>query len=101
MLTQDYSPQIRTFGSLGYSPERIADLLGLSGDSRRELVMRLEIEGDELHTAYRHGLAIGNWNIDAELSKQAERGDLDAIKLRSERSKERKVADVKKEKFGI
>ena len=51
--------------------------------------------------AYQNGLAIGSWNIDAELAKQAEKGDVDSISALAERSKERRIKDLKKQLFGI
>ncbi len=101
LLKQDYSAKVRTFGSLGYSAERIADLLGLSGQERSIFLIRLSTPGDPLNTAYRNGEVLGEWNIDAALSKQAEGGDVDAIKLRNDRMLERQIADMKKEKFGL
>ena len=94
--TDIYIPKIRTFGAFGYDPERIADLLGLHGRKRTEL-----IPGDELRVAYDNGRAIGEYNIDVELTKLAERGDIDAITTLAERSKERKMKDLKKDLFGV
>lgn len=101
LLKQDYSGKVRTYGSLGYTPERIADLLGLKGLERAELIIRIGTKGDRLNSEYIAGTAIGEWNIDAALSKQAETGDVDAVKLRADRIRDRKVADIKREKFGI
>lgn len=100
-MQSDYSNKIRTFGALGYSAERIADLLGIKGDERVDLIMRLLTPSDEYHTAYMNGQAIGEWNVDAELAKQAERGDIDAINVLAERSKQRKIRDMKNEMFGL
>lgn len=101
METDKYIPKVRTFGAMGYSAERIADLLELSGNERAELTVRLTIPGDALRVAYDNGRAIGEYNIDAELTKQAERGDVDSIETLAARSKERKLKDMKKELFGI
>ncbi len=99
--TDQYLSKVRTFGALGYDPERIADLLGLHGRIRAELVVRLAMKGDELRVAYDNGRAIGEYNIDAELTKLAERGDVDAIETLAARSKERKLKDMKKDLFGV
>lgn len=101
MNTDQYVSKIRTFGALGYDFERIADLLGLKGKERGELIVRLYIQGDELRVAYENGRAIGEYNIDVELTKQAERGDIDAITALAERSRERKIKDMKKQYFGV
>lgn len=101
LQTDQYISKVRMFGALGYDAERIADLLGLNGRARAELIVRLSIKGDELRVAYDNGRAIGEYNIDAELTKQAERGDIDAITTLAERSKERKIKDMKKDLFGV
>lgn len=101
METDKYISKVRTFGAMGYSTERIADLLELIGNERAELTVRLSITGDTLRVAYDNGRAIGEYNIDAELTKQAERGDIYSIETLAARSKERKLKDMKKELFGI
>ena len=97
----DYTAQIRSFGALGYSPERIAALLNLTGKEKTNLIVRLAIPDDPYYMAYQNGLAIGSWNIDAELAKQAEKGAVDSISALAERSKERRIKDLKKQLFGI
>ncbi len=86
---------------MGYDASRIADLLDLHGKERTELIVRLSIPGDQLRVAYDNGRAIGEYNIDVELTKQAERGDIDSIAALAERSKERKLKDLKKDLFGV
>lgn len=101
LQTIQYISKVRTFGALGYDAERIADLLGLHGKARAELVVRLSMKGDELRVAYDNGRAIGEYNIDVELTKLAERGDVDAIETLAARSRERKLKDMKKDLFGV
>jgi hypothetical protein len=100
-MENEYTNQIRSFGAMGYSPERIADLLNLSGEERTKLIVRLAIPRDPYYIAYKNGNAVGEWNIDAELAKQAEKGEIDAIAALSNRSKERHIKDLKKKLFGI
>lgn len=97
----DYTSKIRTFGALGYSAEHIADLLGIKGHERADLIYRILTPGEDYHLAYSNGFAIGEWNIDAELAKQAERGNIDSIEVLSTRSKQRVVRDIKRELFGL
>lgn len=99
--TDQYKTKVRTFGALGYDAERIADLLNLHGRERTELIVRLSVPGDELRVAYENGFAIGEYNIDVGLTKMAEHGDVEAIETLSERSKQRKTRDMKKNLFGI
>lgn len=93
--------KIRTYGALGYSHERIADLLDLKKEDRTLLLIQLQVPGNEYHDAYKNGFAVGEWNIDAELAKQAEKGDIDAINALANRSKERSQRDLKKALFGL
>lgn len=97
----DYTAQIRSFGALGYSPERIVAILNLTGKEKAEIIVRLNMPDDLYYAAYQNGLAVGSWNIDAELAKQAEKGDIDSISALAERSKDRRIKDLKKKLFGI
>jgi hypothetical protein len=101
MISDDYVQQVRTFGALDYTPERICRLLGLSKKDSISLNMRIEIPGDVYHDAYHQGRALGEYNIDAELAKKAETGDNDAISLLEERKNERKEKDLRLKLFGI
>ena len=97
----DYATQIRTFGALGYSPERIANILDLKGTEREEVICRIRSFGDPYNSAYVYGNAVGVYNIDAELAKQAEQGDIDSIESLETRKKERTHLDLKRKLFGI
>jgi len=100
-IGDEYVQQVRTFGALDYVPRRICQLLGLSKAKSLVLIMRIETPGDVYHDAYRQGHALGEYNIDAELAKKAEAGDIDAITLLEERKNERREKDLRYELFGI
>ena len=100
-LSEAYIPQVRTFGALGYTPERICKLLGLRGHKRVEFLLRMGIIGDAYCEAYRQGKALGEYNIDAELAKKAEDGEIESIKLLEARKNERVEKDLRNELFGI
>ena len=93
--------KIRNFGALNYAPERIADLLGYAGEDRKQLFIQLADEKSEAHIAYLQGQSIGKYNIDAQLAKQAERGDADSVKLLQDRQNDETISNLKKELFGI
>lgn len=97
----EYVLQVRTFGALGYTPERICRLLRLSKKDSVSLMLRISIPGDVYHEAYSQGQYIGEYNIDAELAKKAEKGEADAIMLLEERKHERKVKDLRLKLFGV
>lgn len=100
-LTDEYVNQVRTFGALGYTPERICQLLGLRKSKRMTLLYRIGVSGDVYYEAYYQGRALGEYNIDAELAKKAEKGDNDSITLLEERKNERAEKDLRMKLFGI
>jgi len=70
ILSDEYINQVRTFGALNYTPERICQLLGLRKTKRIALLYRIAMPGDVYCEAYQQGLALGEYNIDAELAKE-------------------------------
>ena len=101
ILSDEYVNQIRTFGALNYTPERICQLLGLRKVKREALLYRISIPGDVYYEAYLQGLALGEYNIDAELAKKAEKGDNDSITLLEARKNGRAEKDLRMKLFGI
>lgn len=101
LIGDEYVSQVRTFGALGYSPHRICSLLGLRGKEKIALAIRLSLIGDVYYDAYRNGCALGEYNIDAELAKKAEAGDVTAIETLETRKQERIVKDLRNSLFGI
>ena len=53
------------------------------------------------YDAYENGRALGEYNIDAELAKKAEDGDIDAINTLEERKNLRVELDLRKQLFGV
>lgn len=100
-IGEEYVNQVRTFGALGYSIDRIAKLLSLSRVQKAALLIRLGIADDPYAIAYANGRAIGEYNIDAELAKQAEKGDISSIEMLEQRKNARIELDLRKELFGV
>lgn len=100
-LDNKYVAKVKSYATLGYSRERVCRLLGLTHRETTVLRIRLTLPGDEYYEAYEAGIAAGEMNIDSELAKQAENGDIDAIELLEERKNERYFKDLRKELFGI
>ena len=101
ILSDEYVQSVRTFGALSYTPERICRLLGLKKDESIVLLLRIETPGDVYYEAYQQGCALGEYNIDAELAKKAEKGDIESITLLEERNNERSEKDMRFKLFGI
>lgn len=101
LIGEEYVSQVRTFGALGYTPQRICSLLGLRGKEKMALILRVGLIGDVYYDAYENGRALGEYNIDAELAKKAEDGDIDAINTLEERKNLRVELDLRKQLFGV
>lgn len=101
MIGDDYVLQVRTFGALGYTPDRICSLLKLDKKDSISLRLRIGLTGDVYNDAYQQGRYLGEYNIDAELAKKAERGDVEAVMLLEERKHDRQVKDLRFKLFGV
>ena len=101
LIGDEYISQVRTFGALGYSADRICNLLGLRGSEKTALCIRISLPGDVYNDAYSNGRALGEYNIDAELAKRAEAGEIDAITTLETRKNERIELELRKTLFGV
>jgi len=93
--------KIRNFGALKYAPEKIVTLLALTGDEKTEFLLEINNPQSQIYTYYHQGWEIGEYNIDAELAKKAETGDIMSIIQLNERQGNRRIDDLKKKLFGI
>ena len=59
------------------------------------------ISDDEFRLAYERGRSIGEYNIDCQLQKQAEAGDIESASLLDERVEKRKIRKLREDLFGI
>lgn len=100
-IGDEYVSQVRAFGSLGYTPDRIASILPLTSHQRLALIARINTKNDVYSDAFQNGHAIGEYNIDAELAKKAEKGDVDAITLLEQRKNDRTELDLRHDLFGV
>lgn len=101
LIGDEYVSQVRTFGALGYSPDRICNLLGLRGKEKIALGIRIGLPNDVYNDAYTNGRVLGEYNIDAELAKRAEAGEIDAITTLETRKNERIELELRKQLFGV
>lgn len=93
--------KIRNYGALKYTPERICKMLGLFGDDAQRFLVEFQDEENQIRQFYDQGVAIGDYNIDAELAKQSEKGDILSIIELNNRQQRTKVNNLKKELFGL
>jgi hypothetical protein len=93
--------KIRNYGALKYTKERIASILGLNAKDREQFYIDFEDPESEIREMWGQGVAIGDYNIDAELAKAAESGDTNSIIELSYRQYYQKVDQVKQDLFGV
>lgn len=93
--------KIRNYGALKYEPEQICKILGLSSDDSQRFLVEFQDEESEVRKFYDQGVLFGDYNIDAGLTKQSEKGDIMAIIQLQERQEKTKISRLKKELFGI
>ena len=93
--------QINEYAKLGYSPQRIASMLNLSGKAKIQFVCRINSPGDTYNIAYKKGEADGEYTIDLELCNKAEKGEIEAIELLDSRKNNRNLKDLKMKLFGV
>ncbi len=93
--------KIRNYGALKYAPERICKILGLFGEDSQRFIVEFQDEESQIRQFYDQGVAIGDYNIDAELAKQSEKGDIMSIMQLQERQEKTKISNLKNQLFGI
>lgn len=93
--------KVVNFGALKYGPHQICKLLGLNSVQKEEFMIHFNNVESELRIHYEKGLSIGEYNLDAELAKQGEKGDVFSIIELSKRQYHRKMDDMKSDLFGI
>ena len=101
ILSEEYIPQVQSYAALGYSPTRIANIIGLKGIAKDALITAIRTVGSPYNETYHRGVALGELNIDTELAKMAEAGDVDAIERLEERNDERVIRDLRRTLFGV
>lgn len=93
--------KVKEYGALGYSPERISALLGLTRTLASVFLLRIRTPGDELYVDYHQALVQAQVQVDTKLAEIANNGDLDAIKMQAERGQERLEYELRQKYFGV
>ncbi len=101
MTDQSTLIKIRNYGALKYPPDKICSILGLNGDERERFLVEFEDLETQIRTFYEQGVAIGDYNIDAELAKKSEKGDVLAIMELQKRQYYSNISRLKKDLFGV
>ena len=75
----DLKENMKAFGSLGYSFERIALILELIGKEKDDFIKNCEKESSMEYQYYKIGEAQGIYEIDKKLHEMAINGDVKAM----------------------
>ena len=98
--SDDILDKVRSFGILGYSVDKIIDLV--SPPDVYAFRNDFADVNSSLHKAYRKGRTRGSYNLDKELFEQSTHGhSLVANSMLSTRLKENKIDDAIFEEFGF
>ena len=101
MTDQSTLIKIRNYGALKYTPEKICSILALHGDDKDRFLVEFDNQESDIRIFYEQGYAIGDYNIDAELAKKSEKGDIFAIVELGKRQYYNTVNRLKKDLFGV
>jgi hypothetical protein len=93
--------KIRNYGALKYPPGKIVVILGLTEEEKTLFFNEFNKKDSELRRYYEQGVAIGDYNIDAELAKTAEKGDTNAIIELNYRQFYQRIDHLRNELFGV
>ena len=100
-LTNDILQKIKTCGALGYPARRVAVLVNLASVDQDDFFRDFYDVNSMIYKVYHQGVAIGEYNQDAALMKQAENGDLYAIQELKIRQFNSDLDSDRIERFGI
>lgn len=94
--SKEFIKKIIQLGMISYNIDRIVIIC----DEVPEDKLRSDFEkkGSEIHSAYKKGQHLYEFNIDMKLTDLAGNGDIKAIQLLEQRKKERKISDKKHKK---
>lgn len=93
--------KVRNYAALKYDAPTIAILLGLDDEQKQIFFMEFEDTSTNVFKFYRQGIEIGQYNVDAELAKQAEKGNVECITKLEERQQNRQVNNHLSEMFSL
>ncbi|MFH0760735.1 MAG: hypothetical protein V2A67_04465 [Bacteroidota bacterium] len=101
ILDQSTLSKIRNYGALKYTAERICTLLAIDGEERDAFQREWNDPMSQVRKYYNQGVAIGEYNADAELAKLGEKGDVIAISELHRIQHKRKIDQTRLDLFGV
>lgn len=102
MITDEQKlKKIRDYAALGHTPGQIASLLRVPFERKDAFIDEFNRPNTMVYDAFMTGKATMDYNTNAELAVNAEKGDVEAIALLDKRIQEQKEAELLLELFGI
>ena len=96
----DFLSKISSFGILGYSVEKIIDLV--EPDDPEQFRTDFSTPGSSVHKAYRKGRTTGEYSLDKNLFDKATKGnDTVANTILDQRKDKKRIDDKINENFGL
>lgn len=101
IIDEQILKRIRDQGALGQTSSQIAALLRIPFAERDAFLDEFTRPDTKVYESYTNGKAMYDYNINVELARAAEKGDIDAITKLDERKQEQKSSELTSELFGI
>lgn len=93
--------KIRNFGALNIPFFRVPILLQLNKSDSKFILDELNKTDSELRLTYDEGAAMGDYNKEAAIEKEAEKGDSFALQNQRYYRQQKKIDILKQDLFGI
>lgn len=100
-LDENTLKKIRDWAALGHTPGQIASLLGTPYQLRDAFLDEFARPDTKVYQFYMQGKAMMDYNVNAELARSAENGDVEAITLLDQRKQNQKMSELLSDLFGI
>lgn len=101
IIDEQILKRIRDQGALGQTPSQISALLRIPFAERDAFRDEFTRPDTKVYEAYTNGKAMFDYNINVELARAAEKGDIEAITKLDERKQEQKSTELTTELFGV
>lgn len=100
-LDENTLKKIRDWAALGHTPGQIASLLGTPYRERDAFLDEFDRPDTKVFQYFMQGKAMMDYNVNAELARSAENGDVDAVTVLDVRKQNQKVSELLSNLFGI
>lgn len=93
--------RIRDYAALGHTPGQIVSLLGIAYQQREAFLDEFSRSDTKVYQSFMQGKAMMDYNVNVELTRNAEKGDTEAIEVLDQRKQNQKVAELLSDLFGV